>query len=548
MAVEWKSVATRLMSLLLAVGAWLCFLGASPNAAAVEGRALDAGQCGICKRWISSGLNAHVNQCLRSRQGGGSSGGSGGLSPVDNMLINAAGQIMQNALQQAQQDDAQAQQAAEAQRQQMEAERQRLEQERLRLEAFRREQERLQRLKQATEMRNIWEGEDAATSANLTDLLRVPVPQSTSFFGIPGNPQGGPTVGASSANVVDLTDLDLAKPKIVNTNVVQGLTNTATPADQALMRHQWNMTIDWRYKTDPVVQQDIRNLWQKALRGATLAERVKAYNRMKQILADQLKVNGWTPQAVADFFGKVDDFSSGPATAPKSLQKASKLARSLDTTIVQDPAEPSGYPPINTTEEYKKLVQEIGRAEGIKVKAAFMSASKQTKDDCVLYSIADGAQVPVTKVKAAFSAMAKDLAMDSIEERKNPALITMQSIQGGRGGLIQPEEMLVAHHFGEISVFGKSDFSKALETTGHPIVTCVDMQNAAGKFVGQHAVVITGVHRLKGTAGNPGKTYYAVMDSNFSGDPNFTRYIERTRFEDSMSFEGGYVITPRPRP
>lgn len=300
-------------------------------------------------------------------------------------------------------------------------------------------------------------------------------------------------------------------------------------ANRALMKHQWEMSIDWRYQNDPALQQYIRNLWSLAYSPES-AQRDEGDAKLKGILADQLKANGLSGKEIAAFFTKVATFYSGQGEMPKTWSHASKFARDLDAA---PPPSASGAAAIELP-YYDQLVKSPGKGRSVKASVSTMSASAQTVDDCVLHAIANGAQVPFKRVKSTFTATLKNLGMDRIEERNNPELAVAEPKHGGRGGLNPFEEMLIAEQLGKVIAVPRGSFARAIESTGRPVVTTVVINDRGAS----HEVVVTGVYRSK-----DGKVYYAVMDSNLKGYQNFTAYVEKAGFERHMP-SGGYVIVP----
>lgn len=293
---------------------------------------------------------------------------------------------------------------------------------------------------------------------------------------------------------------------------------TPTNADNALMKNQWQMSIDPRYKTDSDVQQYIRDLWRDA-RSTNDTIRIPAEKKLEAILTDQLKVEGWRQQQIADFFANFNTFTSNDGPIPKEWGNASPLAQQIDALH-----------PIITSRGYQDLLsKDIVPAQSIKADVSYMASGSQTGDDCVFYAIANGAQVPVGQVKDAFDNIVKDLGMDPIEERNNPDLATTSSDQGGNGGLNPLEELLTAGKVGTVTAVPSDNFAQALESTHQPIVTTIN---------GNHEVLVTGVYQTAA-----GGVFYSVMDSNLKGYDNYTAYVDKQSFEGKMTW-GGYIITP----
>ncbi len=315
----------------------------------------------------------------------------------------------------------------------------------------------------------------------------------------------------SDTSVVDLSDTNLAD------------------ANKALMRHQWSMSIDQRYKDDPAVQLYIRDLWDSAANN-----NAESLNKIKSILADQLRVSGLTQQQVDDFFRSFDTFTTGKGRVPKEWNKTSKFAREIDGAAQKN---------VPQNLSYGKLVKTLGKTESIKTKVTYMGTGPQTAEDCVLHAISDGAQIPFVQVKAKLSPTLKNLAIARSEVRKNPELDITSQKNGGTGGLNSFEEMLIARQVGEVIAVPDKNFAKAIESTHSPVITAVGIigydQNNELKVVGAHEVAVTGVHRTK-----DGKVYYSVMDSNLKNYPNYTAYVEKNDFENHLLFGGGYVVVP----
>lgn len=301
-------------------------------------------------------------------------------------------------------------------------------------------------------------------------------------------------------------------------------------ADQNLMKNQWEMSIDWRHKNDPVVQQYIRDLWASSSSGDE-AKAVENEVKIKRIVYDQMMVEGRSPQEVDEFFGKIKTFLTGEEAVPIKWDKSSKLAKELDA---QDT-----LPEEEKTDE--QLAKEIAKAKSIKADVSYMGTGTQTGNDCVLYAIANGAQVPVEEVRQKFAKTFKNLGVEPIELRRNPNPVITDKAAGGRGGLTVIEELLVAEQVGDTIAVPRNAFARAIEKTGKPVVATVILEkneehpNESLK----HEVVITGVYRTK-----DGAIYYSVMDSNLADQKNFTVYTEKSWFESKMDCKGGYVVVP----
>lgn len=311
---------------------------------------------------------------------------------------------------------------------------------------------------------------------------------------------------AASSNVVDLSDIN--------------------NPDQGLMKNQWKMSIDWRYRNDPEVRKYMNDLWADAF-SSDSSKAQEAENKLERILKDQMLAEGRSPQEVDEFFGKVKTFLTGEEDVPKKWENTSQLARNMDAT-----AKPASYNPYYYSED--AMSKELAKAQSVKADVSYMGSGAQTQTDCVLYAIANGAQVPVGKVKETFQRTIKDLGMDKLQDRQNPDLIIDNSKQGGGRGLNIFEELLVAERLGDPIAVPKSAFAQAIETTGKPVVTSVNMPDGQ-----KHEVIVTGIYRT-----DNGRVYYSVMDSNFADQKNFTKFMEKAGFESSMSYGGGYVIVP----
>lgn len=311
----------------------------------------------------------------------------------------------------------------------------------------------------------------------------------------------------------------------IDSSTVDLSRSSLAEADKSLMKHQWEMSVDWRYRNEPVVQQYIRNLWNAVFSGDD-AKAVEANDKLERILADQLKANGLSPQKIAAFFAKVRTFYTGEGPTPKEWGKASQFARELDAATGS-----SGQP---SRLFYDQLERSPGEVRSIKADISPMFSVPQTVDDCVLHAIANGAQVSLKQVKAKFRTTLKNLGMDRIEERSNPELAVADPKHGGRGGLNPYEEILIAEQVGKVIAVPKGSFAKAIESTGRPVVTTVIIDEQGGS----HEVVVTGVHRAE-----DGKIYYSVMDSNLKNHDDFTAYVEKSGFERHMP-SGGYVVVP----
>jgi hypothetical protein len=336
--------------------------------------------------------------------------------------------------------------------------------------------------------------------------------------GLKDGPNAGGSMGLKTLpgvntdpNVVDLSDRSMAD------------------ANKALMRHQWAMSIDQRYKDDPEVQQYIRDLWNSASQ-----DNAEAMTRIRLILGDQLRVSGLSQQQVADFFATFDTFTTGQGATPKEWANASKFAHDIDATAIkQAPQKPY----------YGELVKTLGKTQSIKANAIYMGSGPQTSEDCVLHAISNGAQVPFAQVKAKLAPTLKNLAITRSEVRKNPDLAVTSQRNGGVGGLNPFEEILIARQVGNVIAVPDKNFAKAIESTHRPVITTVFIdaydKNHNLVVTGNHEVAVTGVYRAVN-----GKVYYSVIDSNLKQYINYTAYVEKIDFENHMLFTGGYAVVP----
>jgi hypothetical protein len=314
-----------------------------------------------------------------------------------------------------------------------------------------------------------------------------------------------------------------------DTSVVDLRDTNLADANKALMRHQWAMSVDQRYKDDPQLRQYIRHLWDSASKDNT-----EALNKIRSILTDQLKVSGLTQHQVDDFFATFDTFTTGHGPMPKAWDRASTLAHEIDAAAAtNEPRRPY----------YQELVNTLEKTQGIKATVVYMGTGPQTAEDCVLHAISNGAQVPFAQVKATLEPTLKNLAIARSEVRKNPELAITSQKKGGLGGLNPFEEIVIAKQFGNVIGVPDKDFAKAIESTGRPVITAVviDAYNSDHDLVavGSHEVAVTGVYRTA-----DGKLFYSVMDSNLKTHANFTAYVEKNDFENHMVFGGGYVVVP----
>lgn len=324
----------------------------------------------------------------------------------------------------------------------------------------------------------------------------------------------------TSTTVVDPARVDGTSPALQATN--------PSDADKALMKHQWEMSIDSRYKNDPEVQQSIRDLWTAARSGDSDADA-----KLQGILSDQFKAAGQTPQQRADFFANFNAIASGEGPIPKEWSKTSELANEMDRAGGSLP--PAGAASAELPPYYGQLVKDIGKAESVTAGASYMGTGRQTQDDCVLYAIANGAHVPEKQVNAEFTNIVSHLGMDPIAERANPESVVAEPQNGGRGGVNAAEELLVADKFGKVAPVPTDSYARAIASTKQPVITTVELDKSGV----QHKVVVTGVYRTA-----DGKIYYSVMDSNLGPEyRNSTAYIEKSNFEEHLA-SGGFVVLP----
>ncbi|MDE2223615.1 MAG: hypothetical protein KGK03_11155, partial [Candidatus Omnitrophica bacterium] len=178
---------------------------------------------------------------------------------------------------------------------------------------------------------------------------------------------------------------------VVDPEVVSGVNpGELTAEDKALMGHQWQMSIDPRYLTDPQVIANMNNIWAAARKNDAAAN-----DKLKTVMADQLKAHGMTHQQIDDFFNKFQDIADGQGPVPSAWNDTSEVANDLDIELgagfvshADDYIAPKYYSngQILTDIEIKRSVQ----APNI----AYQGHGPQTEDDCVLHAIANGAQVP----------------------------------------------------------------------------------------------------------------------------------------------------------
>jgi hypothetical protein len=324
----------------------------------------------------------------------------------------------------------------------------------------------------------------------------------------------------TSTTVLDPARVDGTSPALQTTN--------PSDADKALMKRQWEMSIDSRFKDDPEVQQSIRDLWTAARSGDDDAD-----EKLEGILSDQLKAAGRTPEQRADFFANFNAIASGEGPTPKEWSEVSQLANEMDTA--GGSPRPTGAVSAELPPYYGQLVKDIGKAESVTASASYMGTGRQTQDDCVLYAIANGAHVPEKQVNAEFSNIVNHLGMDPIAERTNPETVVMEPQNGGRGGVGAAEELLLADKFGKVIPVPTDSYARAIASTKQPVITTVELDKSGV----QHKVVVTGVYRTA-----DGKIYYSVMDSNLGpGYHNSTAYVEKSNFEEHLA-SGGFLVIP----
>ncbi len=353
---------------------------------------------------------------------------------------------------------------------------------------------------------------DGATTGNAPIGKTEPNPESAG--------SGAVDLRHTSTTVVDPARVDGSSPALQATN--------PSDADKALMKHQWEMSIDSRYKSDPAVQQSIRDLWTAARSGDSDADQ-----KLQGILSDQFKAAGQTPQQRANFFANFNAIASGEGPTPKEWSKASELANEMDTAGGSLP--PAGAASPELPPYYGQLVKDIGKAESVTANASYMGTGRQTQDDCVLYAIANGAHVPEKQVNAEFTNIVSHLGMDPIAERANPGIVVAEPQNGGRGGVNAAEELLVADKFGKVVPVPTDSYARAIASTKQPVITAVELDKSGV----QHKVVVTGVYRTA-----DGKIYYSVMDSNLGPEyRNSTAYMEKSNFEEHLA-SGGFVVLP----
>jgi hypothetical protein len=342
--------------------------------------------------------------------------------------------------------------------------------------------------------------------------------------------KGNPNPENAGSDAVDMRGkgTTVVDPARVNGTSPALQATNSSDEDKALMKNQWEMSIDSRYKTDPEVQQNIRDLWTAARAGAGDAD-----EKLQGILSDQFKAAGQTPQQRAEFFANFNAIASGEGPTPKEWSNVSQLANEMDASAGSVPL--TGAAPAEVPPYYSRLLKSIGNAEPITANATYMGTGRQTQDDCVLYAIANGAHVPEKQVNAEFTNIVNHLGMDPIAERTNPEIVVAEPQNGGRGGVGAAEELLVADKFGKVIPVPTNSYARAIASTKEPVITTVQLDNSGV----QHKVVVTGVYRTE-----DGSIYYSVMDSNLGPEyRNSTAYVEKSNFEEHLA-SGGFVVMP----
>lgn len=342
--------------------------------------------------------------------------------------------------------------------------------------------------------------------------------------------KGNPSPENAGSGAVDLrgTGTTVVDPaRVDGTSPVLQATNPSDE-DKALMKNQWETSIDSRYKNDSEVQQNVRDLWTAARAGDS-----DANEKLAGILSDQFKAAGQTPQQRAEFFANFNAIASGEGPTPKEWSDVSQLANEMDASAGS--AALTGAAPEELPPYYSQLLKSIGKAEPITANATYMGTGQQKQDDCVLYAIANGAHVPEKQVNAEFTNIVNHLGMDPIAERTDPGIVVAEPKNGGRGGVGAAEELLVANKFGKVVPVPTDSYARAIASTKQPVITSVQLDKTGA----QHKVVVTGVYRTE-----DGKIYYSVMDSNLGPDyPNSTAYVEKSNFEEHLA-SGGFVVMP----
>lgn len=188
---------------------------ASPASAQVQGKATGRGFCGGCNQHFSNGWANHKANCPAFAKKGGGGGGSGvpGLGPMDQALGDIiTGRVMKDTVLKGVVKvgvfglldsllSSGGGSSGEAARREREA---RAEEQR-RLEAIRIENERLERIAAAAEMREEWDRRDAEMSERLAGVFDVvPTRRSTPFFGIEGNPDDEAVAEALAGDTMEI--------------------------------------------------------------------------------------------------------------------------------------------------------------------------------------------------------------------------------------------------------------------------------------------------------------------------------------------------------
>ncbi len=246
--------------------------------------------------------------------------------------------------------------------------------------------------------------------------------------GSAGSTDSGPKeLKSANSSAGQASRISAACPPVQDASVVDLCDTNLADAHKALMRHQWAMSIDQRYKNDPEVQQYIRDLW-KSGEDAEAAEAVK---HIRSILTDQLKVSGLSQHQIDNLFAALDTFFTGHGPTPEAWDKTSTLAHEIDATATTEEPQKRPY--------YKELVSTLGKTESIKATAVYMGTGPQTTDDCVLHAVSNGAQVPFTQVRAELAPTLKNLAIAKIEVRNRPDLAITAKESGGTGGCLRAD-------------------------------------------------------------------------------------------------------------
>jgi hypothetical protein len=328
--------------------------------------------------------------------------------------------------------------------------------------------------------------------------------------------------------VVDLRGVDLDKvPKNLE-HLQKGEAfepETESDVDESgLLKFQWE-NFEYLRSHDPEVI---------AMVEALFTNIAQYYEAVMQVMNDQLKVEGWSPQQIKKYNDTLNAFVDNPQTKnlladsierckkqgaadPESCGKQKILSLYENRWLQQDKAD----------EDYAALYRAFKKSD--KASAVYQGLGEQQGNDCTLYALANVLQIPEKQIDKEYRDMMKNLATRPLADREDPDKPI--ALEDTATGLYPYEYLYLAQQHGQAKSVKFEDTQKTIDETGSPVFFNITV----GK--GNHAVAVTSVFK------KDGKEYVAVMDSNATNAKSFTYFVLKDQFE-SMLITNGLSVTP----